>query len=263
MTRRVLNGLASRWALAPGRHSIVMHVRRLTPLGSPSICGALLVLVLALPAVADDLFRDRVVPVIQKRCLNCHNSVDHKGDFALQSADELAKSGFIESGKPGDSHLLSVLKPQDGKRPLMPKNGEPLKAEEIAAFEKWISDGAKWPEGFRIEDPVVTNTDWWSFQPVVRPTVPDVRNLKSQISDLKFEIRNPVDAFILAKQREMKLTPSPEADRRTLIRRLTYDLTGLPPTPDDVDEFVNDSDPTAYDRLRGMASISSRAALRE
>ena len=194
------------------------------------------------PAIADDHFRDRVVPVIQKRCLICHNSVDHKGGFTLQTAAELSKSGFVEAGKPSDSHLLSVLKSQEGKRPAMPKNGEPLKPDEIAAFEKWIADGAKWPDGFRIEDVVVTNTDWWSFKPLVRPAVPEARSSKP-------ETRNPIDAFVMAKQREHGLSMSPEADRRTLIRRLTYDLTGLPPTPDDVDEFVSDPDPTAYERL--------------
>ncbi len=219
------------------------------PFGAPTIYGGLVLLVFSLPAQADDHFRDRVVPVIQKRCLSCHNSVDHKGSFALQTADELSKSGFVEPGQPSDSHLLSVLTPQDGKRPSMPKNSDPLKPEEIAAIEKWIADGAKWPDGFRIEEAVVTNSDWWSFKPVLRPTVPAVSNLQSQISNLKFEIRNPVDTFILAKHREIKLTPSPEADRRTLIRRLTYDLTGLPPTPDEVAEFVNDPDPTAYEQL--------------
>ena len=211
--------------------------------------GLVLGIVLSERLAADDLFRDRVVPIIQRRCLSCHNSVDRKGGFALQSADELSKSGFIEANKPSDSHLLTVLKSTDGKRPAMPKNGEPLKAEEVAAIEKWIDDGARWPEGFRIEDPVVTNTDWWSFKPVERPRNLDIPNLKSQISNLKFEIRNPIDAFILAKQREMKLKPSSEADRRTLIRRLTFDLTGLPPTPEEVAEFVSDPDPTAYERL--------------
>ena len=207
-----------------------------------SFCGVLLVSVLESSTQADDLFRDRVVPVIQKRCLSCHNSVDHKGGFALQSADEISKSGFVDAGKPGDSHLLNVLKAPDGKRPAMPKNGEPLNAEEVAAIEQWIAAGAKWPDGFRIEDAVITNTDWWSFKPVVRPKQPEVRNAKS-------EIRNAVDAFVIAKQPEHGLSMSPEADRRTLIRRLTYDLTGLPPTPGEVDEFVNEPDPTAYERL--------------
>ncbi len=200
-------------------------------------------------ANAADLFRDRVVPVIQRRCLICHNSLDHKGGFAIQAREELTKSGFIEEGKPRESHLLTVLRSQDGKRPVMPKNGEPLKVDEVAAIEKWIAEGAKWPDGFRIEEAVVTNTDWWSFRPILRPAVPDVRNLKSQISSLEFEICNPIDAFILAKQRVHGLSPSPEADRRTLIRRLTYDLAGLPPTPEEVEEFVNDSDSMAYERL--------------
>ncbi len=241
MTRRTL---AVRRLGIPARPGTGQHARPFL-----SVCAVLLVVFLNLPAHADDLFRDRVVPVIQKRCLSCHNSVDHKGGFALQTADEMSKSGFVESGKPSDSHLLSVLKSQDGKRPVMPKNGEPLKAEEVAAIETWIAGGAKWPNGFRIDDPVITNTDWWSFKPVVRPRVPEIPNLKSQISNLKLEVRNPVDAFILAKQREMKLAPSPEADRRTLIRRVTYDLTGLPPTPEEVHEFVHDPDPTAYERL--------------
>ncbi len=193
-------------------------------------------------ANAADLFRDRVVPVIQRRCLICHNSLDHKGGFAIQAREELTKSGFIEEGKPGESHLLTVLRSQDGKRPAMPKNGEPLKTDEVAAIETWIAEGAKWPDGFRIEEAVVTNTDWWSFRPVVRPAVPEIRNPQSAI-------RNPVDAFVLAKQRVHGLSPSPEADRRTLIRRLTYDLAGLPPLPEEVDEFVSDPDPTAYERL--------------
>ncbi len=241
MTRRTL---AVRRLGIPARPGTGQHARPFL-----SVCAVLLVVFLNLPAHADDLFRDRVVPVIQKRCLICHNSVDHKGGFALQTADEMSKSGFIESGKPSGSQLLTVLKSQDGKRAAMPKNGEPLKAEEVAAIEQWIADGAKWPDGFRIDDPVITNTDWWSFKPVVRPRVPEIPNLKSQISNLKFDIRNPIDAFVVAKQREHGLSPSPEADRRTLIRRLTYDLTGLPPTPDEVDEFVNEPDPTAYEQL--------------
>ncbi len=265
---------------------ISRHISRLL------LSGIVFGLVLSKPLAADDLFRDRVVPIIQRRCLSCHNSVDRKGGFALQSAAELSKSGFVEAGKPSGSHLLSVLKSQAGKRPLMPKNGEPLKAEEVTAIEQWIVGLAKWPDGFRIEDPVITSTDWWSFKPIVRPRVPDVAGLSTRYSVLSTQnsasktknsaghtpnsdppnsvpgspnsvsgprnsvlstqysvLRNPIDAFILAKQREMKLSPSPEADRRTLIRRVTYDLTGLPPTPDEVAEFVNDPDPAAYERL--------------
>ncbi len=90
---------------------------------------------------------------------------------------------------------------------------------------------------------------WWSLRPLVRPSVPDVSNLKSQISNLKFEIRNPIDNFVLQKLSPQNLIPSPPADRRTLIRRVTFDLLGMPPTLDDVDEFVADPNEDAYERL--------------
>src|SRR5882672_4792784 len=83
--------------------------------------------------------------------------------------------------------------------------------------------------------------DWWSFKPAIRPSVPE-------IAGAKFIIRNPVDNFVIARLTELKLAPSPEADRRTLIRRATFDLIGLPPSPEDVERFVADSNPDAYER---------------
>src|SRR5262249_46755530 len=119
----------------------------------------------------------------------------------------------------------------------MPAKGEPLTAEQVAIIRAWIDQGANWPEEKR-ERKVV---DHWSFKRVERPKLPDV-----QRADW---CRNPIDRFILARLEKEKLAPSPEADRRALIRRLSFDLTGLPPSLADVDAFVADKSPDAYEKV--------------
>lgn len=193
-------------------------------------------------------FRERVIPVLQSRCFSCHNNTDRKGDFSLETRDAAFEDGFIEAGKPNDSHLLDVVSPGDGNPPSMPKDGEPLSMDQVNLIREWIAAGASWPDGVEIEEPEVTDLDWWSFRPLVRPQVPEV-NDRSVDGSREFQIRTPIDAFILATHAERGLQPSPEADRRTLIRRLYYDLIGLPPTPEEVDAFVNDNRPEAYDAL--------------
>ncbi|MDA0589727.1 MAG: DUF1553 domain-containing protein [Planctomycetota bacterium] len=190
-------------------------------------------------------FFENVAPILQRRCLSCHNSNDRKGDFSLQTEVELRESGFVEPGRPDESHLLDAVTAEAGEKPSMPKNGAPLKPAEVAAIRVWIQDGAKWPKGFRLEEPVVDNFDWWSFKPIVRHSVP---RFEAGLEDALW-IRNPIDAFVLAKLKEKTLSYSPEADRRTLIRRLTFDLIGLPPTPAEIAAFENDSAPKAYERL--------------
>jgi hypothetical protein len=132
----------------------------------------------------------------------------------------------------------------------MPKSGEPLEATEVAAITDWIKTGAKWPDGFTIEDPVIEGSDWWSFAPMVKP---DTGPLMAASSP---DVTNPIDAFILKTLAEQKLTPSKPAEPRDLIRRLYFDLIGLPPTPEEVEAFVNESQrepagtkPSAYERL--------------
>ncbi|MFP6766062.1 MAG: PSD1 and planctomycete cytochrome C domain-containing protein [Planctomycetaceae bacterium] len=193
----------------------------------------------------NDVFTTQIAPILQRHCLSCHNSTDHKGDFALQTEVELRESGYVKSGQPQESHLLDVITPGNGKRARMPKNGKPLKQAEIAAIRQWVASGAKWPQGLRLEDPRVDSFDWWSFQPLVHTPVPP----SSSSPEEARWIRNPIDVFVLSKQRALGLTHSPEADRRTLIRRLSYDLTGLPPSPDEVAAFVDDRKPLAYERL--------------
>jgi len=219
-----------------------MHRRSIHP--AALVC--VIVPLFSIPqAAADDLFRTRVVPILQHRCLSCHNSLDHKGGFAVQTREELLGGGFVEPGAPGDSHLLAVITPQGNRPPAMPKNGTPLKVEEVAVLREWIAGGATWPDEFRIDDPVVDSFDWWSLRPLVRPPVPEF----AAGTEASHWIQTPVDAFILKAMNERQLAPSLQADRRTLIRRLSFDLTGLPPDPDDVAEFVNELDPLAWQKL--------------
>ena len=124
----------------------------------------------------------------------------------------------------------------------MPPKGDPLTPEEIGKLRRWIDDGAHWPSdstGGENTDP----TDWWSLKPLSLPAVP-------RVADTQIDwLRNSVDAFVLSRLNNAGLKPSPEADRRTLIRRVYFDLIGLPPAPDVVDEFVKDTDPLAYEHL--------------
>ncbi|MDA1014430.1 MAG: DUF1553 domain-containing protein [Planctomycetota bacterium] len=199
-----------------------------------------------------DHFIKQVVPIFQHRCLNCHNSLDRKGDFSLQTAKELLDSEYVAAGDVASSHLLEAITSQDGKRPSMPKNGTPLEPDEIAAIRAWIADGAFWPAGFRIEEPVVDNFNWWSLQPVRRSEIPPVLASHAQW------VRTPIDAFILRQLAKRGLVHATEADRLTLIRRLNFDLIGLPPAPAEVHAFVNDTHPAAYERLVDRLLASPR-----
>jgi len=194
---------------------------------------------------SQQVFKQDVVPILQKHCFACHNSEDRKGNFAIQTKAEVLESGYIESGDPNGSHFLAVLKPDGNDPPAMPKDREPLKQEEIEVLASWIQSGAFWPEDYVIEEPAIKSTDWWSWNPLAQQTVPAMENPFAN----RFEIENPIDAFILAKLLEKGLEPSAAADRRTLIRRVYYDLLGLPPTPSQVAEFVSSDDPLAYEKL--------------
>jgi hypothetical protein len=186
---------------------------------------------------------EKAAAVLERRCVSCHDAAGKKGGLSLVTREELLAGGesgpIVEPGKPAASLLLDFV---TGDKPLMPKSGPPLSVEEIAALRAWIAEGAKWPAARKLEDKGLADTNWWSLQPLVRPAVPRIQNPKSQI-------QNPIDAFVVAKLTELGLPQSPEADRRTLIRRLYFDLVGLPPTPAEVEAFVSDRDSQAYQRL--------------
>lgn len=198
-----------------------------------------------LPPAADrpvDFVRD-VQSLLGRHCLSCHDGRKQRGGFRLdQKAPALAGgetyAPAIVPGKSADSPLIRIVAGlEEGM--VMPPEGARLTAAEIGILRAWIDQGATWPESASAVDDAASH---WSFQPVVRPAVP---------SQQPGWARNPVDAFVAHRLHlagPSGLTPSPEADRRLLIRRLTFDLLGLPPAPEDVDSFVADTAPDAYER---------------
>lgn len=201
-----------------------------------------------LPAPAShtvDFIRE-VRPILEESCYSCHGPKRQRSDFRLdiKNAALHGGAGFSPNIIPGDSaaspliHFVAGL--AEDEEMLMPSKGDRLTADQIGILRAWIDQGATWPE----DEGLLENSEpWrthWSFQSLVRPEVPDSVGQWG---------RNPVDAFVHKKLVERNLSPSPEADRRTLIRRLSFDLVGLPPTPAEVEEFLVDRAPDAYERL--------------
>ena len=183
-------------------------------------------------------FRELVAPILQQRCLACHNSQVAKGGYSLETKEQAFLGHSIVAGDAAASHLAQLIVASDPDE-RMPKNAKPLSKDEVAIIRKWIDAGAAWPAGHSLAQPIVSDFDWWSYKPIESVALPD----------LGPAVSNPIDRFVLRKQKEMGLGHNPSADRRTLIRRLTYDLTGLPPTPEEIESFVTSTNPRAYDDL--------------
>ncbi|MGC1276181.1 MAG: PSD1 and planctomycete cytochrome C domain-containing protein [Planctomycetaceae bacterium] len=198
-------------------------------------------------AEAVEFFEKEVRPVLAERCLKCHGREKQWAGLRLDSRAALLKGG--DSGPAvslddlaASEVLLRVTEKDDSLRMPPSEEGGPLTTRQIEAIRRWIALGAPWPataEG--NDDPQASAADHWAFQPVRRPVVPDVND--------RMWCRTPIDRFLLDRLESSGLAPSPPADRRTLIRRVTYDLTGLPPTPDEVRAFLADDRPDAYERL--------------
>ncbi|MEQ9409478.1 MAG: DUF1553 domain-containing protein [Fuerstiella sp.] len=203
------------------------------------------------PEAQDDRF-SAVRSLFESRCLSCHNNHDRQGDFSLETSEALTDSGYVVPGRADESHLLSVLVPDGNERPAMPRDADPLKPDQVQQVRDWVAAGAPWPDDVRLVEPVVQDFDWWSFRPLVRPAIPDLPDVDESL------LSSPIDAFILEKQIEKGLTPVEPADRRTLIRRLSFDLTGLPPTPEQIRAFEADDRPGAWDRLVEQLLASER-----
>jgi mono/diheme cytochrome c family protein len=188
-----------------------------------------------------DFARD-VQPILAKRCIECHGATKQRGGLRLDSAEGIRAGGatgeIVVAGKSAESPLIHHVGAVNNAARMPPK-GDPLSPEQIGVLRAWIDQGAKAP----VAAKTVIGTDEWALVPLKRPALPTV-----PVEYQKW-VRNPVDAFILQKLLANGLSPSPAADHRTLIRRLSVDLTGLLPTPDEVAAFESDSAPNAYESL--------------
>ncbi len=191
------------------------------------------ILVLACVATADsggDLFEKKIRPVLVEHCYACHGSAAKTPAGGLRLDLPESTRGVIDSGR-----LISAIR-REGNLKMPP--GEPLTADQVADFEEWVRIGAPDPRKNVVVEP---QPKFWSFQPVKDPTPP-------LVADPAWN-KTAIDRFVKAKLDEKKLRPMGVASKRTLIRRVTYDLTGLPPSPEDVKAFLGDTSATAFDKL--------------
>ena len=184
---------------------------------------------------AVDYARD-IQPILAGACYQCHGAGRVMGQLRLD--DKQLAMKVIVPGKSGESRLLRRIL-GEGDEARMPLGGDPLTPEQIALVRAWIDQGAAWPDGPAAAPAKLEKH--WAFVAPTRPPLPQVKN--------KSWVRNPIDSFVLAKLEEKGLAPSPEAARLTLLRRLSLDLTGLPPTLAEIDKFLADRSPDAYEKV--------------
>ncbi|MCA9024771.1 MAG: PSD1 domain-containing protein [Planctomycetaceae bacterium] len=225
------------------------------------LCSALLILLTSSHfCEADDLellkqFEEQVRPLLETRCLKCHGEKKQEGGLRLDSLEAILKGGesgpTIVRGEPDTSLLIEAVNYASFE---MPPGGK-LEDSEVAVLTAWVAAGAPWPESLRqlrAQDGIISPEDreWWAFQPLHKPPVPQVENQEW--------VQNPIDAFVLAKLNDKNIHPAPQADRVTLVRRLFFDVLGLPPTQTDIDHFVADDSPDAWERLVDCTLADSR-----
>jgi len=212
------------------------------------------------PALSEPVdYATQIQPLLEKRCYACHGQANQINGLRLDVKLPALKGGH--SGPaiiPGDSANSRLIHMVAGYlvKSRMPPVGDPLSNQQIGLLRAWIDQGAEWPDDTNLDDTKAvtksnSNNNHWAYQPVQRPAVPDNEN--------------PIDYFVLKRLATENLKPSPEADRATQIRRLALDTTGLPPTPDERQAFLNDSRPGAYqrqvDRLLASPHFGEKQAL--
>lgn len=200
------------------------------------ICTFVACFLIARSTTADevDFVRD-VRPIISENCVFCHGPDEQtrEGGLRLDTADGLAS--VVDADAPDTSELLRRMVTDDpDERMPPPDSNRTLSDSQVELIRRWIAQGAVWQQH-------------WSFQPLVSPPIPNTKVIGTQTQAPV--IRNPIDSFVQAKLAQIEQTAAPEADKATLIRRLSLDLTGLPPKPEDVDAFIADESPDAYEKL--------------
>jgi hypothetical protein len=201
-----------------------------------------------------EFFEKSIRPVLAERCYSCHGArvAKPKGGLVLEGREAILRGGdsgpAIVPGDPGSSPLIQAIRYMDESLRMPPKG--PLSPDVVAAFEHWVKRGAPAPpaaDHAAAADAARPRGDDWAFQPPRERTVPASNN-----------VRNPIDSFLQAGLDRRALSPAPRADRPTLIRRATFDLTGLPPTPEEIDAFVNDPSPDAFAKVVDRLLASPR-----
>jgi hypothetical protein len=203
------------------------------------VVGSVISILCSVSVAAEDvetLFERRIAPVLEQRCASCHNPDKREGGLDVTSRDSLLKGGdsgaAVVAGKLDESILLDMV---TGAKPEIPKNAKPLTEDEIAVLRQWIKDGADWSDGVKI------SAELWSLRRIARPEQPATRDADW--------VKTPIDAFIAKRLEADELRPAPRADRLTLLRRATFDLHGLPPTPQEIDDFLVDQSENAFAKV--------------
>ena len=202
------------------------------------VLGMMASLLLANVVAADDdmtLFEAKIAPALSAKCVACHQAGNAKGGLDLTTREAMLRGGEggagVVAGKPGASPVYLRAVSQDGQKPEMPEKGEPLTDKEATALREWIAQGANWPEKRVLREKSKADASFWSLQPVAKNTPPDVTDAPALWRS------HPVDRFVSQELHKRGLNPNEPADARTFIRRATFDLLGLPPTPDEVAAF--------------------------
>ena len=186
------------------------------------------------PAKID--FQRDIAPLFEQHCLKCHGPDEQNGGIRYDQKARVLGIGDsgkhpIVPGQPDQSQLLRRIT-STHKDEQMPPKGDRLDNAVVETFRTWIASGAEWPESGSVVAEATATSDHWSFQPITQPEPPAVKDPTWAI--------NPIDRFIQSAREEAGLTPAPDAEPRAFIRRLSYDLTGLPPTPEEVSTFLSD-----------------------
>jgi hypothetical protein len=210
--------------------------------------AAFVVLSAALPAAAPEdaagakFFEERVRPVLVENCRQCHGPEKHRGGLRLDSREAALRGGdsgaVIHPGRPEESLLIQAVR--HGERIQMPPKKK-LPQRVVADLATWVRMGAPWPTASAETTPPPKDTEFWAFRPPVRRPFPAIRDAAWALS--------PVDRFVLAGIEAKGLHPAPQADKRALLRRVTFDLIGLPPAPEEMEQFLHDDAPDAFSRV--------------
>src|SRR5262245_48132752 len=226
----------------------------------PCLLASIVPLALAAPALADPpaaelrFFETRVRPILSEHCIGCHGKDKQKSELRLDSGDAVRKGGAsgepaVLPGEPDKSLLIRAVRHADGVAAMPPK--KTLAERDVADLARWVKAGAVYPAATNVAR---ADDKHWAFVPPADPPLPVVKDADW--------VKSPIDGFILAGLEARGLRPAAAADRRTLIRRVTFDLTGLPPSPDDVEAYVSDNSPEAFirvvDRLLASSAYGER-----